>query len=237
MTLAPTRPAGARLTREQATVLARYAGGDSATTIAAATGLGLDVVGQILDELAGNNRDLARKLVHEHTEYVQSVAAAKGGVPAPRPTPGPAPTPAPVAADPIARLLKQAASSGDPRMQKTASRIADLIRQLRADMAEHARLAGLRTEIAQLEERMAELKTQLRTSRTASPAGTDSTSASRTPAAADPGAQFRAAVRTWAQQAGVPCSATGRLSAAVLDAYQAAHPDTNPAGTDTEATR
>jgi hypothetical protein len=33
MTLAPTRPASGRLTREQATILARYAGGDSATNV------------------------------------------------------------------------------------------------------------------------------------------------------------------------------------------------------------
>lgn len=244
MTLAPTRPAGARLTRDQAAILARYAGGDTAGTIAAATGLTLDLVGRVLDELAGNNRDLARRLVHEHTEYAQNVAAAKGGSPAPRPATAPATAPAAAvtgSADTVAALLKAAAGSGDARLQKTSRKISDLLRQLRAGMAEHTRQADLRTELAQLETRMAELKKQLRPGRTTSPADStpaDGTPAARTPAAADPAsAQFRATVRAWAQQAGLPCSATGRISAAVTAAYRAAHPDTSQDGTDVEATR
>lgn len=239
MTLAPTRPAGARLTRDQATILARYAGGDTATTIAAAAGLDLDVVGRVLDELAGNNRDLARRLVHEHTEYAQSIAAAKGGIPAPRPAPTPTPAPAvvPGSPDTIAALLKAAAGSGDARLQKTARKIGDLIRDLRTGMAEHTRQADLRAELAQLETRVAEVKKQLRPGRTTSAAS--SAPHTRTPAAsADPAsAQFRAAVRSWAQQAAMPCSATGRISAAVIAAYRAAHPDTSQDSTDTEATR
>jgi ParB/RepB/Spo0J family partition protein len=87
MTLAPTRPAGARLTREQVAILSRYAGGERAASIAAATGLALDTVGHILDEHAGNNPGLARRLVDEYTQQAQTVAAAKGRTTAPRPRP------------------------------------------------------------------------------------------------------------------------------------------------------
>ena len=231
MTIALTRPAGARLGRDQATILARYAGGDSATTIAAATGLALDVVGRVLDELAGNNRDLARKLVHEHTEYAQSVAAAKGGAPAPRPAPPSLAAPAAVTGgqDGIAGLLKTAANSGDARLQKSARTISELLRALRDDLAAHARQAELRAEIAQLESRVADLKKQLRPGRTA-PAHSTSASSPTAAAAHPASAQFRAAVRAWAQQAGVACSATGRISAAVLDAYRAAHPGDDQTG-------
>jgi Lsr2 len=78
VTLAPALPAGARLTREQAKILAHYAAGESAKSITVNTGLSMAVVGQVLDEHAGNDRDRATQLTLEYQEHARMISAAKG---------------------------------------------------------------------------------------------------------------------------------------------------------------
>ena len=198
-----------RLSREQAVVLARYAGGDSAKTIADDTGTDLAVVGRILDEHAGNNRDRARQLVTAYGEHAQAVAAAHGTTTPANIIPGPR------RVDGIAALLEAADATGDPRVKKTVDKIRELLAGLRADMATHQADARLRQEQAALEARLAEIKKQLR------PAGRR-TPAVSAPAGEPAGRVDNKAIRQWAAERGIACSATGRIPASVVDAYHQA---------------
>ena len=197
-----------RLSREQAVVLARYAGGDSAKTIADDTGTDLAVVGRILDEHAGNDRDRARQLVTAYSEHAQAVAAAHGTTPA-HVVPGPR------RPDGIAALLEAADATGDPRVKKTVDKIRELLAGLRADMAAHQADARLRQEQAALEARLAEIKKQLRPAGRRTPAGS-------APAGEPAGRVDSKAIRAWAAEQGIACSATGRIPASVVDAYHQA---------------
>ena len=200
-----------RLNRDQAVILARYAGGETAKTIADDTGTDLAVVGRILDEHAGNNRDRARQLVTAYNTHAQSVAAAQG-------TTTPAVLPGPRRPDGIAGLLDAADATGDPRMKKTADKIRELLAELRADVAGHREHAELLQEQERLQARLAEIKQRLRpsTRRPATgqgPAG----SADRTPVDSK-------TIRAWAAEQGITCSATGRVPQSITDAYHQAHP-------------
>ena len=202
-----------RLSREQAVVLARYAGGEAAKTIADDTGTDLAVVGRILDEHAGNDRDRARQLVTAYSEHAQTVAAAQG-------TTAPAVVPAQRRPDGIAALLEAADATGDPRMTKTADKIRELLTGLRADMAAHQQDAKLRQEQTALEARLAEIKKQLRPTGRRTPTTAAPTTAGPTGA---PAARVDSkTIRAWAAEHGITCSATGRIPAGVVDAYHQA---------------
>lgn len=252
VTLAPTRPAGARLTLEQAKILAHYAAGESAKSITVNLGLSMAVVGQVLDEHAGNDRDRAHQLALEYQDHVKTIAAAKGQ-PAPAavavgqlaraaaagPSPAgdiadtasPATAPqepsSPAAQQPvdgIDAVLAQAAATGVPRLQRAAAKVQDLADELRRDLAEHTREAQLRAELARLESRLAEVKQQLRPRRAAAPLA--AASAPAAPVVPDSGeaAVDTKAVRAWALEQGLDCPARGRIPGAVTDAYRLAHP-------------
>jgi hypothetical protein len=259
MTITATRPL--RLTPDDAKILSQYAGGDSSAEICTATGFSLARVGRVLDEHAGNNRDLARQVVLDYAERTQTAAP---GVSAP-PQPGPAaaaavvedsvatlaamdipPASAPVATEPIAtepiavepaatepdelvdvepvdaigELLDRAEATEVPKLQRAAGKVRDLIDELRAQLFEHTRETRLRAEQAELEQRLAVVREQLRPRRQQQP-----TSAPATTADVDvqPAVDSKK-VRAWAaKQPRLDCSAHGRIPAAVLTAYREAH--------------
>jgi hypothetical protein len=243
-TAAITRTTVSRLTRDQAKILAHYAAGEATKTICVNTGFDMAVVGRVLDEHAGNDRARAHQLVLNYQEHAKTVAAAKGTSPTaaavwPRTTvpttpaaaaagttepstmePGTTEPDAP-AGDAIGALLDQAEASGDPRLQRAATKIRELVDGLRTDLAEHLREAQLRAEQAQLQNRLAQIKDLLRPRRTQPvlpPAGTAAAAADSKAAAAD-----SKVVRAWAAEQGLDCPARGRLPGGVLAAYQRHH--------------
>jgi hypothetical protein len=258
MTITATRPL--RLTPDDAKILSQYAGGDSAAEICTATGFSLARVGRVLDEHAGNNRDLARQVVLDYAERTQT---ADPGVPAP-PLPGPnrttaaaaavaedsvatlaamdIPASAPAATEPvdaepaateqgepdepvdaepvdaIGELLDRAEATEIPKLQRAAGKVRELIDDLRAQLFEHIREARLRAEQAELEERLAVIREQLRPRRQQQPAPATTVDVDAQPAVDSK------KVRAWAaKQPGLDCSAHGRIPAAVLAAYREAH--------------
>jgi hypothetical protein len=222
MTITATRPL--RLTPDDAKILAAYAGGDSAAEICTATGFSLSRVGRVLDEHAGNNRELANQVVLDYAERTQAAAPA-GPATAPaamtmplQPTPAaaaepgtvePAGEPAEPAGDPIAALLEQADATGEPRLHRSAVKIRELVDSLRTDLAQHLREVPLRAEQARLRARLAEIDAQLQ----GRPAPTTGE---------QPDVDTKK-VRAWAAEQGLDCSAHGRIPSAVLAAYREAH--------------
>jgi Lsr2 len=219
MTITATRPLP--LTPDDAKILAAYAGGDSAAEICTATGFSLARVGRVLDEHAGNNRELAHQVV---LDYAERTHAATPTTPAtttmpPRPTPAATAEPGAVeaagepaaepAGDPIAALLDQVDATGEPRLHRSAVKIRELVDSLRTDLTQHLREVPLRAEQARLRARLAEIDAQLQ----ARPAPTTSE---------QPEVDTKK-VRAWAAEQGLDCSAHGRIPGAVLAAYREAH--------------
>lgn len=215
----------ARMTRDEAKILAHYAAGETSRQIATNTGLTLDEVGLALDALAGNDRDRAQRLAMQWQARARAVAAAKGvsGPPAPRPVPAP-PKPLPEPPKPyeknidgIADMLDAAESSGNGKLERAAGKIRDLLATLQADLAEHSRGARLRQEQAELEARLAQIKAELTGRRPA-------------PATAKPAATAvdSKAVRKWAAANGIECNPHGRVPASVVAAYVMRPIDQNP---------
>jgi hypothetical protein len=218
MTITATRPV--RLTPDDAKILSQYAGGDSAAEICTATGFSLTRVGRVLDEHAGNNRDLARQVVLDYAERTQTATpAGSASAPAAQPplaiaaaepsTGEPAAEPAAKAAgDQIAALLDQVDATGEPRLQRSAGKIRELVDGLRSDLAQHLREAPLRAEQARLRARLAEIDAQLQDR--------------PDPTGGQPEVDSKK-VRAWAAEQGFDCSAHGRIPAGVLAAYRKAH--------------
>jgi hypothetical protein len=211
MTITATRPL--RLTPDDAKILSQYAGGDSAAEICTATGFSLARVGRVLDEHAGNNRDLARQVVLDYAERTQTATptgpAAKTMPPQPTPAATAEPDTAEPAGDQIAALLAQVDATGEPRLHRSAGKIRELVDTLRTDLAQHLREVPLRAEQARLRASLAEIDALLQ----GRPAPTTSE---------QPEVDTKA-VRAWAVEQGLDCSAHGRVPGAVLAAYREAH--------------
>ena len=222
-------PAVVKMTRDEARILAHYAAGESAKEIAANIRMDLGVVGLTLDSLCGNNRNLAHNLAVEWQSRANAVAASKGmsATPVVRPElarqtpqvlvrdpapPAEAPAVARIRADDLSTLLDTAQTSGNPRLERMAAKIRDLLADLQGQVAEHTRDAQLRQELSDLEGRLAAVKEQLRPKRTAAAAAP----------VVNAGSVDTGAVRVWAAENGWECSARGRIPAAVLEAYRAA---------------
>lgn len=226
---APTMTTVARMTREDAQVLAHYSQGETSRQIATALKMELEEVGTVLDSLAGNNRELALELTTAWQARAKTVAASRpvSASPDPRPTPLVRQAPVPAATtvsvpglvpveeniDGIADLLDAAQASGSPKLERAALRIRDLISVLQEDLAEHSRDARLRQEQADLEARLAEIKKQLRPQRQATPVS---------PAPNSSVAVDTKAVRVWAAENGHEVTGFGRIPASVLEAYREA---------------
>lgn len=225
-----------RMTRQEAEILARYAAGEISRQIATGMHISLAVVGDALDQLAGNDKGRARTLTLAWQERAKAVQASKPAAPAAQPTAQPPskPTtlvqiaPAPAAPPPIepervavpdgfdadkadiVDLLTVAEHTDSTKLAKAAVRIRDLVDDLRADLADHLHEAQLRAELAAVEARAAAIKQQLRSTRTPSaPAGTPTAAA--TPARA---------IRAWAAVNGLDCPAMGRIPEALRARYE-----------------
>lgn len=223
MTITATRTLP--LTPDDAKILSHYAGGESAADICAATGFSLSRVGRVLDEHAGNNRELAHQVVLDYAERTQTAPPASPATAPARHDSAAAPRAAATAepstvepagdhtatepvGDQIAALLEQADSTGEPRLHRSADKIRELIDGLRTDLAQHLRAVPLRAEQAQLRARLAEIDAQLQ----GRPA----------PTVEQPEIDTKK-VRAWAAEQGLDCSAHGRVPGAVLTAYREAH--------------
>lgn len=194
----------AAMSREEARILAHFAAGESVDQVASVTRLPRAEVALAVDSLAKNNRNLAQNLA---TAWQRANPGERGqGQPAQLPRPRP---PAPVESDPISAKLDRAALSGVARLERLAEKIHDLLDQLEAELGLHERGRALREEQAKLQERLAQIKAELRGDRPASSAPEPEPSGNR-------------AVRAWAAENGIECPARGRVPARVLDAYREA---------------
>ncbi len=218
-----------RMEPRDAQILAEYAtAGVTMRAIAKKLNVDLDEVTEIVTELASMDRGQARDLAlawqktakaatwrsqrDAEATVVAALDSPRPEQPKPKvlvdPTPtGVVPTvaadnPAPVT---LALAITEAEASGDPKLAKAAAKIRELLVVLRADVAEHKREAKLRAELAQIETRAAEIREQLK------------------PRKAEAGADNKA-IRAWAADNQVACPTHGRIPAAVVDAYHAAHP-------------
>lgn len=95
----------------------------------------------------------------------------------------------------------------DPRVRRAAEKACDAVDRLRDLLAQWEDRAAARAEVERLETELAAAKARL-TGRPAAPQG---------------GRPDSREVRAWAEAAGVPCPARGRIPAAVRAAYDAAH--------------
>lgn len=132
---------------------------------------------------------------------------------------------APEPAGELEALLQAAHATGLPRLQRAADKIRDLVAELRTDLADHLREAKLRAEQADLEARLAAIKEQLRPRRTPAVLATTATPALAETTAPATGTAARLdtmAVRAWAAEQGLACSAHGRIPGAIADAYRQA---------------
>lgn len=96
----------------------------------------------------------------------------------------------------------------DPKVRRAAEKARDAVDRLRDLLAQWEDRAAARAEVERLETELAAAKARL-TGRPAAPA-TDR-------------APDNSEVRAWAEAAGVPCPARGRIPGTVRDAYDAAH--------------
>lgn len=195
----------ARMTRNEANICSRWAAGETVAQIATATGCTRTEISDFLDVIAGNNRNRAQQLATLWHQRAQAVQAAKGAPvrtlhAAPEPKPAPITAPGPDAPSHADDLLTAAARSGNGKLERTACRIREQLADLQAGLAEHQREARLRAEMKQLETRLAEIRTQLKT-------GTDADARE---------------IRTWAAANGVDCPPRGRIPAGVLQQYEKA---------------
>lgn len=112
-------------------------------------------------------------------------------------------------ADGLGELLADAEASGDPALTRTAEDIRDRLADLQTGLAEHAKNAELRNELAQLEARAAAIREQL-----GKPAPEPK-----------PDVDYRA-IRTWAKANGFDVHPHGRVPGGVISAYRAAQQTT-----------
>lgn len=197
----------ADLSREQAKILAHYAAGESADEIAMRTRLDRNLVINTIQTVAKGNRNLAQNMAMTWQSLNPEARTT------PSPAPAAAPTPIrpvrPDGSDTVRATLRRAIQSGQPKMRRLADRIDDLIGELETLLGEHERTAELREEARKLEQRLAEIKSQLSRKRPS-------------PESAGDAAPATSQVRAWAHDAGVECPARGRIPARVMEAYQAA---------------
>lgn len=200
----------ARLTRDEAKILAHYAAGESVDEVAASTGVPRGDIALAIDALARNNRNLAQNLA---MAWQRANPASANGRPPPAP-PAPAQTVAAIqkATDTIADLITRAVASEVPRLVRLADKIQDEVDQLEEQLEEHERGRALRSEAEQLEARLNEIKQQLGVKRAASTAAAP-TGVRRTD---------NKAIREWAAANGIDCPGRGRIPAAVVARYEEA---------------
>jgi DNA-binding transcriptional MerR regulator len=247
MTITATRPL--RLTPDDAKILAAYAGGDSAADICTATGFSLARVGRVLDEHAGNNRELAHQVVHEYAEQAQAVAAAKGTSPAaaaaaalPRPAtrivPAPAAAPAAEPADPaVPEAIEPAAAAPDEPDAVAADEVGLLLEQAdatgdprlqRATVKIRELVDGLRTDLAEhlrekrLRDEMARLEARLAEVKQQLRPRRGQPVLDTATADPEPAVDSKV-VRAWALEQGLACPKVGRVPGDVVAAYRQAH--------------
>ncbi|WP_432135851.1 Lsr2 family DNA-binding protein [Streptomyces sp. bgisy154] len=137
----------------------------------------------------------------------------EGPHPVAQPVPQLASTPEPPAI-PLGQLLKWGDDHDDPDVRDQATRARVALTGLRRRHAADAELAAITNEAAELEQRLAELRT--RQAELAPP---------KRPRRASP-SYDAATVRTWAQQTGVDCPTRGRIPKSVLDAWRTATQNT-----------
>lgn len=139
--------------------------------------------------------------------------------------------------DEIRVLLNTAKASDSKRIQNLANRIFDDVARLRDALTEQQHKAAskaaakaakdkTRAEIQRLEAQLREARAKLRGG-TASPASTSRRMAPSSGSSGGVAGPSAKEIRTWAADAGVECSASGRIPADVRAAYDAAHATTN----------
>jgi hypothetical protein len=196
----PIEAAVAKLTRDEAKILAHYAAGESLDEVARATHITLTAVSYTVDTVAKRDRSLAHKI---------AVAWQKAN-PVGRANSIPVPVP-PLAAGVVPRstsgevtdLFVTALGSDVPKLVRLAEKTQALVDELRVLVDEHEKGKELRAEAEQLEARLAEIRQQLG------------------PKKAEPGPDWKA-IRAWATANDVACPTHGRVPTAVVDAYQEA---------------
>jgi hypothetical protein len=166
----------------------------------------------------------ATAVAKDSVATLAAVTAAPATPAAPAAPTAPAAPPPALPVDAIGELLDQAEASQIPKLQRAAGKVRDLLADLRTQLAEHTREAQLRAEQAELEQRLAVIREQLRPRRQ-QPAAV---APAATPGAAGTGADTEPAVdtkkvRAWAAEQGLDCSTHGRVPGTVLTAYREAH--------------
>jgi hypothetical protein len=199
----------ARMSRDEAKILAHYSAGETVRQIVAATGSTAGDVELTIDALAGGNRQRAHDLALEYAER-QTQTTAKAATPSAPVTSAAQDT----TVDLLADLLNRAVAREVPRLVRDAEKISDLLDELEKHVKEHERGQALRAEAASLEARLAEIRQQLGSARR-QPAGR---SVSARPASAGDSRRIRA----WAAENSVPCSTHGVLPRSVREAYEKA---------------
>jgi hypothetical protein len=163
----------------------------------------------------------AADVAKDSVATLAAITATPAASPASAASAGSAATPPALPVDAIGELLDQAEATKIPKLQRAAGKVRDLLADLRAQLAEHTRETQLRAEQAELEQRLAVIREQLRPRRQ-QPAPTPAPDGASTGADAEPAVDTKK-VRAWAAEQGLDCSAHGRIPGALLTAYRETH--------------
>lgn len=228
VTTLATRPP-ATLPDDQYQILRRFAAGRSVDDIARETGRESEHVLHVVQSVAKLSKPRAIDLVHQHETWMRNTALKAAPSPAdivPTRAPVPAQTSPALPTITVTRvdeveptietiddLLDAAEASGVASLVRSAELIRARVATLQTAVTDHAHRRQLLDEEAQLRERLAAVRAQLRG---------ESTPPTRSTPAAPTGAPTPKAVRAWAAANGVTCNPNGRVPQSVVDQYLAA---------------
>lgn len=213
-------------TSDQYEILRRYATGADLNDIAKERRIGSDYVSGVVSTLTGFNRQFARTLVHnwERERAPKFIEAPKPPEPAvvqPRVVDKPVRAAVAVKAAPIASaaetaatvragaLIDQAATSGDPQLERLAEKARTLMVDISQRLEHLTAQRAAREKVARLESELAKARAEL---------------ARHQPARGHATNNGRAAeIRAWCRTNGVEVNPHGRINAEALAAYDSAH--------------
>lgn len=200
------------ITKQQATVLHRYAAGDSIDNIVATTTLNKEFVAAVVTDVARFDRGRARTLVQE---YMAKNVGER------------------LSAEPCEEIVARGTRSFDARARHLAKRIQDAVEALRLRLIEVAAEQEERDRQAVVEKAAREKVAAARAELDAARAVLDAALAELGTAGGKPATPVKAAptaksqsdkvVRAWAKEQGIDVPAAGRIRRDVIEQWKAAH--------------
>lgn len=197
-------------------VLKWFIEGLDAKTIAGRTGYNVPTVTAVIEQVAGNDKTRASRLVREYELDLQRAGYAVEPVEAVEPAqPSSPPSAAPqMARGGVSALIDEAEATGDRYLVIRAQKVRTLMTEIRERMDMIRAETQARAEVARLEAELAAARARLKGGRTA-PAPTTE------PAPADESGPGPKELRAWAAERGIDCPDRGLVPRRIREAWDA----------------